>query len=134
MYLRNKKPAKASSDELKETIFRNMFIEEEDLKITDVIWNYFEAVKKRWPHAWASGGQGMILNKTNGFRALMRVLRPAYLDLTAPGEVPAADEFLRLLKRIKLMDDDFNVETYKPGMSGQSLLYHTLIAQMELKP
>ena len=58
-----------------------MLIDNRDLEIVDVLWNYFDAVKSRWPNAWASREPGMMLNKTNGFRALMRFLRPAYLSI-----------------------------------------------------
>ena len=49
-----------------------MMIEEKDVEITDILWNYFDAVRQKWPEAWRATGQGIILNKTNGFRGLMR--------------------------------------------------------------
>ena len=53
-------------------IFRNMFIDDRDLDITQILFNYFDAVRRRWPEGWYSSDEGLILNWTNGFRALMR--------------------------------------------------------------
>jgi len=100
LYLRGKTPIKASSMELRKLIFRNMFIEGRDLEIVDILWNYFDAVRLSWPEAWISNKRGDILNKTNGFRALMRFLRPAYLAVAQQiGNVPAADQFKRIFDR-----------------------------------
>jgi hypothetical protein len=79
-----------------------MFIEERDLDITDIIWNYFDAVKARWPKGWESPGKGLMLNKTNGFRAFMPFLRPAYLYLTPPGDVPSTQKSFWHIQQDKL--------------------------------
>jgi DGQHR domain-containing protein len=126
LFLNKRTPKKASSDELQRLIFRNMFLGERDLEITDVIWNFFDAVRTRWPEAWNFFGKGLMLNKTNGFKAFMRFLRHAYLHLCSPGEVPKKDAFLGVLKRIALRDNQFTTDIYKPGTSGESLLYRTL--------
>ncbi|MBI5590891.1 MAG: DGQHR domain-containing protein [Deltaproteobacteria bacterium] len=132
LYLTGKVPKKASADHLKKLIFRNMFIEKRDLEITDVVWNFFEAVRERWPEGWASMGRGLILNKTNGFKALMRFLRPCYLHVSAPGEVVEKDAFLEVLRKIDLSDQEFTTDTYKPGTSGESQLYRRLIERAGL--
>jgi len=126
LYLRNKRPKLANVDDLNKLVFRNMFIQNKDLEIIDVIWNYFDAIKKRWPKAWNFSGRGLMLNKANGFRALMRLLRPLYLKLTAPGGVPSMQEFYKYLKKIDLKDDEFTTEEYKPGSSGEGKLFHLL--------
>lgn len=122
LYLKNQKPSILGADALKTVIFGNMFIDEKDLEITDVIWNYFSAVAERWPTAWGATGTGLVLNKTNGFRALMRFLRPTYLKLTAPGGVPAKEEFKKILQRIEIKDQEFSLENFKPGSGGESAL------------
>ena len=104
-----------------------MMIEEKDVEITDILWNYFDAVRQKWPEAWRATGQGIILNKTNGFRGLMRFLRHAYLHLCTPGEVPDTNSFLKIFQKIDLKDDDFNTDTFKPGSSGESELYRELL-------
>ncbi len=126
LYMQGKKPPLASLEELQKVIFRNMFIQEKDLEITDVIWNFFDAVKARWPVAWDFSGRGLMLNKTNGFRALMRYLRPAYLHIGQPGNLPKVEDFLLILQSIDLKDDDFTIERFFPGTSGESLLFKTL--------
>ncbi len=132
-YLKRRTPDKVGANELEKLVFRNMFIEEKDLEIADIIWNYFDAIKQRWPMAWEASGKGMMLNKTNGFRALMRFLRPTYLYLNAPGTVTSVEAFLGVLKRVTLEDTDFTVNRFKPGTSGESELYRTLLAESGVK-
>ncbi len=132
LLLRRKAPSLASADELRILIFRNMFLKEQDLQITDVVWNYFDAVRERWPKAWNYMGRGLMLNKTNGFRALMRFLRMAYLYVSAPGEVPSSEQFARVLKRIDFPDDRFTTDLYLPGSSGESLLYKDFVMASKL--
>lgn len=126
-YLRKRVPPSALPGEAKIFIFREMFLKGEDLKIIDVIWNYFDAVKARWPTAWNYSGTGLMLNRTNGFKALMRVLRPAYLRLSASTEIPTTEQFLELFQRFNVTDDHFTIDTYKPGTSGEAALYWALI-------
>lgn len=131
-YLRRSKPKIVSGKDNDRFIFRNMFIDEKDNEITDIIWNFFEAVKQRWPKAWDYSGRGLMLNKTNGFKALMRFLKPVYLHYTKPGGVPKKDEFFEMFERIDMGDKEFNVETFKPGSSGESALYKTLMEKSEI--
>lgn len=132
IFLRGKKPLTATSQELRRTIFRNMFLEERDLEIADVVFNFFTAVSEKWSTAWNSSGDGMILNKTNGFKAFMRLLRPAYLHLAKPGEVVGPGSFLTLLRKSRLEDKDFNTDNFKPGTSGELALYRSLLNDLNL--
>lgn len=101
-------------------------IEKKDMQIADVLWNYCAAVKGRWPIAWDAGGRGLILNKTNGFRALMRLLRDAYLYVAAIGAVPTVEQFINVFRRVEMQDDEFNTDNFKPGTSGEVALYKAL--------
>lgn len=133
LYMRGKKPAMVSAEKLRRgPLFRNMFLEERDLEIADVLLHYFEAISDRWPTAWRHGGEGLILNKTNGFKALMRLLRPSYLFVSSPGEVPSKSSFDRLFEKAKLEDEDFSVVRFRPGTSGQVALFHELTLQLGL--
>lgn len=124
LYMKNKKPdLEKNLKNLESYMFRNMFIEEKDFDITDIIWNYFSAVQTKWPRAWEYSGQGLILNKTNGFKALMRFLKDVYLYLGIPGNVPSKQDFLNVFNKIDMIDDDFNTDKFKPGSSGESSLY-----------
>lgn len=127
IYMRGGKPEWAVSEESHKLIFRDMMLKEMDMEITDIIWNYFGAVNHRWPEAWGASGKGMILNKTNGFKALMRFLRDAYLYVASPGVVPSLEQFLSIFERVELEDKDFNVEKYNPGASGEYALYSDLV-------
>ncbi|MFC1610305.1 DGQHR domain-containing protein [Myxococcota bacterium] len=132
LYMRRKKPKKATDAESLELIFRNMVLDERDVEVTDVLWNYFGAASERWATAWNSTQKGMMLSKTNGFRGLMRFLRDAYLALGKPGDVPSKEEFLSVLKRIGLPDDHFTTERFRPGSSGESEMYRQLLKESGL--
>jgi DGQHR domain-containing protein len=129
LYIRGKSLAKAGAQESKTLIFRNMMIDRRDMEIADVIWNYFDAVKSRWLAAWDATGQGFMLNRTNGFRALMRFLRPVYLYLVGPGEVPTREQFGKVFARIQINDDEFTTDNFEPGTGGEVGLYNTLRAK-----
>jgi DGQHR domain-containing protein len=126
IYLRGGRPKYATEDESKKLIFRNMMIDDEDQKIADVIFNYFSAVQSRWPIAWNQPSQGIMLNRTNGYKALMRFLRDCYLSISTLGHVPSKHDFEEVLAKIDLTDNDFNINNYKPGTSGESALYRDL--------
>jgi DGQHR domain-containing protein len=115
-------------------IFRNLFLQDRDLEIAQIVWNYFDAVRQRWPEAWASTGRGTVLNKTNGFRAFMRFLRPAYLSLTEPGRVVREGVFLEVLKGVELADADFTIANFPPGTSGETELLRRLMADTGIDP
>ena len=132
LLMQRQKPQRANKSTSESLIFRNMFLDEKDMAITDVVWNFFDAVRTRWPKAWDNFGRGSMLNKTNGFRALVRFLRPAYLHLCAPGDVPKVSDFHGILKKAKFTDDHFTIDRYKPGTSGESLLYRELCAETGL--
>lgn len=127
LYLKNQHPSLLGRDQLQQYIFANMFIGEKDLEITDVLWNYFSAVEKRWPKAWNYQGTALMLNKTNGFKALMRYLPKIYLKLGKPGNVPSKEDFLIVLEKSNIMDDDFTTDNFKPGSGGESRLFRSLI-------
>jgi hypothetical protein len=129
LYLRGKTPSRAGAVESKHLIFRNMMIDKRDMEITDVLWNYFDSVRSRWPTAWSSMGSGFILNKTNGFKGLMRFLRPVYVYLVGPGEVPTAEQFSKVFARMQMKDEEFTTDNFKPGTSGEVALYNELRAR-----
>ena len=130
IYRRGSVPSRVGAEESNQLIFRNMMIDGKDLQITDTIWNYFAAVKQRWPEAWDFDGRGRILNKSNGFKGLMRFLRDVYLQLATPGKtpykVPSVPEFSGVFQRIDFNSDDFTTENFPPGTSGESTLHREL--------
>lgn len=132
LYQRGKRPQKASPVESQRLVFRNLFIEEEDMKIADILMAYFEAVRMKWPAAWNNPGTGYVLAKTNGFKSLMRLLRLAYLSVTKSKDVPSADDFFKLLNVSKLKDEDFVNTEFLPGTGGEARLFKSL--QEEIFP
>lgn len=126
LLLRGKAPSPATPEEAKKYVLRNMFINERDLDIAQLINNYFDAVKSRWPEAWNYRGEGLILNRTNGFRALMRVFRDIYLYLAAPGDIVPAKNFLEMFERSTLEDKQISREQFPPGSSGEGTLVRKL--------
>jgi hypothetical protein len=116
---------------VKNLIFRNLFIQDRDAEIARIVFNYFAAVAQRWPEAWELKRTGLILNRTTGFRALMRFLPLAYLTLGRDTVIPTA-EFKAIFDSVKLSADDFTPETFKPGTSGQAELYRKLQADTKI--
>jgi DGQHR domain-containing protein len=115
----------------KRLVFRNWFIEEQDSKIAQTIVNYFSAVQQVWPKAWGVKMPGRILNRTTGYNALMRTL-PLMLFKLGIESVHSVEEFSGLLAMVTLSDDDFNPDNFKPGSSGEGLLYHRLLVNMKI--
>ena len=137
-FLRRLKIRPPSQADLEKFPFRGLFIERKEEDITRIMLNYFSAVRKRWPSSWEHlNRRGNTLPKTNGFRALMRFLKPVYLRIAKVqnqiGVVPEQKEFEEIFGRIKLEDDDFNTETFPPGTSGEAGLYKYLKAALSAK-
>jgi len=130
---RGKKLPEISPDvvRVKKLIFRNLFIQQRDAEIAKTIWNYFAAVSQRWPEAWELKRAGLVLNRTTGYRALMRFLPLAYMSLGREAVFPTA-EFKAIFDRVRLDADDFTPENFKPGTSGQAELYRKLQADTKL--
>lgn len=114
------------------TCFRFLMKNQKDLELTQILYNYFMAVRDRWPKSWGSEEQGQMLNKTNGFRALMRLLPLIYADLRIKvGEVPSPEFFLKTITNLPFQDGSFTVDVYKPGSTGESDLLKALKMEYE---
>lgn len=125
-------PIDAATIRVRKLIFRNMWIGDRDAEIARVVWNYFAAVAERWPKAWHFRQEGLILNRTTGFRALMRFLPIAYLSLGGLDTVVTQDAFASVFAKVKLDDDSFTPEEFKPGTSGQAELFRILMTHSRL--
>ena len=112
-------------------IFREWFVLDRDEEIAKQIMHYFEAVHRRWPAAWQSTNKGNMLPRTNGFRAFMSFLRPAY-NLLGEGGFVKMSKFLQLFERVELQDRDFNTHRYVPGSTGERALFRDLMEQTNL--
>ena len=118
--------------EIEKHPLRPFFVGGDDLKIADVLFRYFSAVRERWPNAWNANEKGLILNRTNGFRALMRILRLICKTLKPHRQLPRTEDFAEFFKKVHIKDSEFNVDIFKPGTSGESLLYSRMVGDMAL--
>ena len=133
VYRRGRIPEKADLNIARSLIFRNLFISNQDAVIAQIIWNYFSVIEEKWPEAWNSGPrQGLVLNRSTGFIALMRFLKPVYLSFESPDALISKEQFSTIFNRITLRSVDFTREVYLPGSSGQKKLYEELIEQSEI--
>lgn len=128
-FLRGRKPRRASAAELINTPFRNLFLDERDLDIADILLYYFSAVRQRWPEAWVSTTRGWMLNRTNGFKALMRFLKPAYRAIGAADGIPTQSDWAALFDRVTLIDAEFTVDNFEPGTGGETKLFKRLLQE-----
>lgn len=122
IYMKGKTPQRANEDESKKLIFRNMIIDNREMDITDIIWNYYEAISERWELAWNNGN---MLNRSNGFKACARYLRDLYNIINK--DIPTKNDFLNLLQQVDIEDEEFNTKVYLPGAKGESDLYKDLV-------
>lgn len=128
--LRGKKLDLVAGREERRLCFRNMFIQEKDVQIGKIVEQYFLAVRTRWEDAWESGAKGVMLNQSNGFRALMRVFGDAYNHIARPGNYVRSEQFFELFNRVKVDSGYFNVERFKPGSSGEARLTEFLRSEI----
>lgn len=115
-----------SENEIKKYIFRNLFIDEKDEIIFQNIWNFFEAVREKWPTSWEENKAGSILNKSTGIIALMRFYRSVVHKLDIYEGLIRVEDFNRIFNSILIEDGAFSKEIYLPGSSGQSRLLKEL--------
>ena len=121
-------------EQLQKRPFRGLFIQEKDAQIARILLRYFQAVRDRWPVSWDDiDRKGNTLPKTNGFRALIRFLKPAYLRIVGDdiGAIPEKSDFASILDAVDLADEDFNLRTFPPGTSGEAGLHRFLKKALE---
>lgn len=125
--LRDRRLALSTGDDVYRLPLRNLFIQGRDIEIARIINNYFQAVKERWPTAWDERGRGFVLNRSNGFKALMRFFRTAYLKVCAPGETPSIKRYSDyVFSTIQIDDAQFTIDYFPPGSAGEAKLLRVL--------
>lgn len=115
-----------SSESWKNSIFCEFYRADDTPTIYKIVRNYFGAVAKKWPSVWYDNQASFILNRTNGYNALIRFLRDAYLNILRDEDKPrlvSEEEFTVIFNSIDLKAADFHSDNYKPGSSGSSQLY-----------
>lgn len=114
-------------------ILREFFVTGRDEIIASVMWDYFQAVKERWPDAWSKTGRGWVLNKTAGYFGLMRFLKPCLTHLRRElHRIPNASDFGEIFFIMKIQDDDFRSNNIRPGTSGEKYVYELLLSNSGL--
>lgn len=129
---RGRKIPEAAERDKNRLVFRDLFRQKKDAEIAKIIWNYFSAVGQRWPTAWNSEERGDILNRTQGFSALMRFLGPMYRAHGRDGKL-SLRTVRRVLDSITFQDSHFTTENYPPGASGESALFREFREQSGLE-
>ena len=131
LVLRGKKLYPVSGEELRRYCFRNLFIEDQDIKIGKIVEEYFKAVRTRWPEAWGFQGAGLMLNRTNGFRALMSIFGRIYASVARNlGDYVTETQFLSFFQKVSAETRDFSVDRFRPGTSGEASLRAFLLEQI----
>lgn len=113
-------------------IFQPFYDEEDDGGVFACLTNYFSAVKSRWPDSWDDAPVGSILNRTTGYAALMRFLRPVYLANCESGEVLSLANCEEVFESIKIDDKELTRDNFLPGSAGISSLYRRFLADSGL--
>jgi len=137
MLLDGKKLKTANLNDLQKCPFRNLFIEGKDLDIAVILFNYFCAIRSKWPTSWdAIEKTGNLLPRSNAFKAFMKYLKDyVYLDIVGKniGSIPTSEEFSKYFEDIELTDDDFTTRNFAPGSGGQSTFYRMLKKEITLQ-
>lgn len=128
--VRGKRLKRVSGEKLVETPLRNMFIRRDETDIAEVIFNYFKAIKNKWPRAWSAIDQtGNLLPRTNAFKAFMKFLKEDIYPELADGRddyIPKMKELAPHLNNIDLSDEEFTTRTFVPGSTGQKTFLQLL--------
>lgn len=114
-----------SKEDKNKYVLRELFENQNDGKILDIIWNYFDAVRQKWPIAWENRDNS-LLPKNNCFRALMKYLGDIYKEIGK--EVPDASDFYEILNKFEIKDEDFEStkQNFPRGDGGMSKFYKYL--------
>lgn len=135
--LDGKKLKRASIEELEKCPFRNLFIAGKDTDIAEILFNYFEAVRKKWPDSWDDlHTKGNLLPKSNAFKALMKFLHvDVYPNIVGEeyGNIPTTRQFSYHFRDLKIKDSDFTTKNFVPGSGGQSTFLKMLRGELTIK-
>lgn len=113
----------------KDRILRQIFLsDDEDIKISQILWNYFTVIQEKWPDAWNLVRTKYILNKSTGFVSFMKLFKDIYCAIGK--DVPSKEDFAQYINKVDLIEEDFVKAKYIPGSSGQSALYKDLYNQI----
>lgn len=124
--------SRRSPDAWRRYIFQPFYDKDDDGGIFACLTNYFSAVRSRWPTSWDDAPTGSVLNRTTGYAALMRFLRPVYVANCSPGEVIKESVCRDIFSRMNIADEEFTRDNFLPGSAGISALYRRLLDESGL--
>ncbi len=130
------KKLKLKENEVLNLPFRSLYIDGKDEDIAVILYNYFSAIRERWPISWNKvTTQGNILPRSNAFKAFMRYLKDLYLDIVKGeiGKIVSRDEFYDHFVQYNIEDDDFTSGNFKPGSGGEAAFYKLLKNEISIK-
>ena len=122
----NRKPE--PDDNWKRRIFIPFYRNEDRDSLLEILTNFFSAVEEKWPDAWEDPDQEYMLCSTNGFNALIRFLKPSFIDLCK--EIPRVvtkEEFASIFEDINLPESRLLTADTEYGSSGESWLFNNLM-------
>jgi len=137
LLLEGKRLPLARNEELQKTPFRNLFIQNREVDITEIIYNYFDAIRTKWPHSWESyDATGNLLPRSNAFKAFMKyLLEDVYVEAVGRdiGSIPTAEEFALYFDDLQVKDEDFTTRNFVPGSGGQAMFLKLLRREVTLE-
>jgi DGQHR domain-containing protein len=123
LILKGKPLGRVEDDDQWRYPFRQWFIDGKDALIAQAVHRYFSAVQDVWPVAWENKERnGLILNRTNGFRSLMRVYPHLNRQQNLPGATLSYESAKTHFLALGIRDADFSIANFPPGSSGESRL------------
>lgn len=124
--------SRRAPDAWRKYIFQPFYDSDDDSGVFLCLTNYFSAAKQRWPNYWDDAPAGSILNRTTGYVALMRLLRPVYLKYCEKGGILSKQDCVDIFDLINIDEAELTRESFIPGSAGISALYRRLISESGL--
>jgi DGQHR domain-containing protein len=113
-------------------VFQEEYLNGDFNFITQVFYDYFDLISKRWPNAW--GNKSYILSKTTGIDAFTKALKK-YLQehIDEKRNIVKYEELRILIDKVTIPENRFVNENYSSGGVGQTTLYREVITCWGLK-
>jgi len=126
-----------NGQELRKTPFRNLFIDDNEGVIAGVLYNWFTAIRLKWPNSWdALEKTGNLLPKSNAFKAFMKYLRVDILPhfiLNDQLIIPEIINLQKYLDNANISDRDFTIQNFAPGSGGESKFLQLLRGKISME-
>jgi DGQHR domain-containing protein len=131
-YKRGDTPSRYMGVDHQKYFLRDLFLDEKDTVIAQIVKDYFTVVRDKWPNSWNKVQGNQILNKSTGFVALMKFFGKVYPSLAQTNKVPSMSDFKIIFDKISYSDNFFTRENYPPGATGISKLYNDFLTKSGL--